>query len=92
MENLIPKEIIIHILEFDNTYKQQYKLCMAELRALSLLHNQILLTYSQIHDTNKYLFRSFSVYYHRFVLTKLKRCRHNIYNDSKKQVSTIQSI
>ena len=92
MENTIPKEIIIHILEFDNTYKQQYKLCMTELRALSLLHNQILLTYNNIHDTNKYLFRSFSVYYYRFVLTRLKRCRYNIYNDSKKQISTIQSI
>ena len=67
-----PREIIIHILEFDNTYKQHYSLCMKELRALSYLHNQILLTYNNIHDKNKYLFRSFSVYYHRFVLKRLK--------------------
>ena len=71
MDIFLPREIIILILEFDNTYKQQYSLCMNELKALSLLHNQILLTYNRVHDTNKYLFRSFSVYYHRFVLKKL---------------------
>ena len=71
MVNYLPKEIIINILEFDNTCKQHYELCMKELQALSLLHNQILLTYNHIHDTNKYLFRSFSVYYHRFVLKRL---------------------
>lgn len=71
MDIFLPREIIIHILEFDNTYKQHYELCMNELRSLSLLHKQILLTYNNIHDTNKYLFRSFSVYYHKFVLRKL---------------------
>jgi len=91
MKTHLPKEIIIHILEFDNSYKQHYELCMIELRSLYLLHNQILLTYNNVHDTNKYLFRSFSVHYHRFVLTRLKRCHHNIYDDSKKQVGTIQS-
>lgn len=85
----LPREIIIHIFEFDNTYKQRYGVCMEEIRAISLLHNQILLTYNDIHDTNKYLFRSFSTSYYKFVLSRLKRCRHNIYNDSKKQVSTI---
>lgn len=72
MVTIFPREILTHILEFDNTYKQHYSLCMKELRALSDLHTQMLLTYNNVHDTNKYLFRSFSVYYHRFVLKLLK--------------------
>lgn len=74
----LPREIIIHIFEFDNTYKHHYEVCMNEMRAISLLHNQILLTYNHIHDTNKYLFRSFSTCYSKFVLTRLKRYHNRV--------------
>lgn len=60
----LPHEVIVHILEFDGTYKKQYSLCMTELNRMYLLHKQILYPYNydnKYNKYNKYVFRPFSV-------------------------------
>ena len=57
----LPREIIVHIFEFDGTYRQHYSLSMTELNRMYLLHKQILYTYNDsYYKDNKYTFTSFS--------------------------------
>lgn len=75
----LPRDIVVRILEFDGTYREDYSLCMVQLNDLYLLHQRILHTYICVNDNNKHLFKGFSENFHEYYFNVVK-----IYNKNEK--------
>ena len=82
----LPRDIVVRILEFDGTYREDYSLCMVQLNDVYLLHQRILHTYICVNDNNKHLFKGFSPMFYKYLLAQLKQSHSIVYNDSQKRI------
>lgn len=71
MEHL-PYELVIHILEYDITFKENFKNCMMELKKQHRNFINISLTFNNVSDSHKRYFIKYDPLFFKFFFKNLK--------------------